>query len=281
MKRFETIAVVGVGLIGGSIGLAARRAGLARHVVGIGRRASSLRTARSHGCVTATTTNLARGVSEAELVVVCTPVEFIAAGVREVAEHCPAGTIITDAGSTKEQIVAELSSGLPAGAVFIGSHPLAGSEKNGSQHARADLFEGRKTIVTPTPRNKSRQVSTLMAFWRALGSQVVKMTPAEHDAALAVTSHLPHVLAAALAAATDEDLLKLVAGGWLDTTRVAGGDPELWRQILSSNRRYTLKALAKFEKVLASLHQALENDEERMLVQILQAGKRSRDAVGS
>ena len=281
MKPFETIAVVGVGLIGGSIGLAALERGVARQVVGIGRRAASLRAAKAKGCVTSTTTNLAKGVAEAELVVVCTPVELIVPQVREAAEHCPAGAIVTDAGSTKETIVKELAAGLPEGVCFLGSHPLAGSEKTGAKHARADLFAGRTTVLTPTPNSPAKQVNRLAAFWRSLGCKVEKISPAAHDAALAMTSHVPHLWAAALAAATDEQLLGLTAGGWRDTTRVAGGDPELWRQILLANAGHTLKALAKSEKVLSSLRQALEAGDERKLLQILEAGKRIRDAVGS
>ena len=139
----DTVAIIGVGLIGGSIGLALRKRGLAKNVVGVGRRASSLRRAKECGAVTSTTTSLARGVADAELVVVCTPIETIVPSVLAAAEHCPTGALITDAGSTKAEIVAALDGQLPSRAAFVGSHPLAGSEKNGPQHARDDLFDGR------------------------------------------------------------------------------------------------------------------------------------------
>src|SRR5688572_15288147 len=150
MKHWETVAIVGVGLIGGSIGLALRERKLAGRVVGIGRRPESLQRAVAVGAVHETTQDVERGVSDAELVLVCTPVESIAGHVRQAAHACPAGALITDAGSTKASIVRQLNSSLPPAVAFVGSHPLAGSEKNGCDHARADLFEGRVVVVTPT-----------------------------------------------------------------------------------------------------------------------------------
>ena len=153
MKHFKSVAIVGVGLIGGSIGLALRQRGIADEVIGIGRRPASLRTARRIGAVTTTTVDLAKGVARAELVVVCTPVGQIVDDVRRAVKTCPAGTLFTDAGSTKETIVAALDGNLPNECRFLGSHPLAGSEKTGAIHARADLFEGRIAILTPTKKH--------------------------------------------------------------------------------------------------------------------------------
>ena len=147
MKRLRNVALVGVGLIGGSIGLALRQRGLADNVTGIGRRQVSLRIARRIGAITHTTIDLPKGVADTDLVVVCTPVGRIVEDVREAAKHCPEGTLITDAGSTKQIIVAELDTGLPRGCRFLGSHPIAGSEKGGPSAARADLFEGREKPI--------------------------------------------------------------------------------------------------------------------------------------
>jgi prephenate dehydrogenase len=279
MKQWDTVAIVGVGLIGGSVGLALRERRLARTVVGIGRRAASLRKAKQHGAVTETTTNLPRGVAKADLVVVCTPVEKIVEQVRQAAEHCPAGALITDAGSTKATIVVALDDELRDGVAFVGSHPLAGSEKVGPEAARADLFDGRLVVITPTRRTQPKHVSQIEQFWQSLGARVVCMSPQAHDEAVAATSHLPHLLASALAAATPEDLLPLVAGGWLDTTRVAAGDVELWRQILSDNRLHVLKNLDKFEKVLSSFRTALERNDPAKIAKLLEQGKQTRDAV--
>jgi len=281
MKPYNTVAIVGVGLIGGSIGLALRKRKLARHVVGIGRRASSLMAASRCGAVTRTTRNLAQGVAEAQLVVVCTPVDSVASAVLAAANAVPRGTLITDAGSTKLSIVEAVAGRLPQGARFVGSHPLAGGEQSGPVAARDDLFEGRQVILTPMEEGKPSDARAVSAFWRALGARVVMMSPEEHDRIVAVTSHLPHLVAAALAAATPRDLLKLTAAGWHDTTRVASGDVGLWVEILRNNRGHVLKALAEFEKLMDSWTQALSSGDDQRLAKLLTEGKRNRDAVGN
>lgn len=283
MKRWETVTIIGVGLIGASIGLALRQRKLAKHVVGVGRRAASLRKAKQRDAVTATTTNLAKGVGDAELVVVCTPVELIVDHVVEAEQCCSPGAIITDAGSTKAEIVRTLGKSLKTNhsIEFVGSHPMAGSEKTGPLHARADLFENRVAVVTPTARTSAAATETIAQFWRSLGSTVLQMSPREHDRSVATISHLPHLVASALASATPDDDLPLASTGWLDTTRIAAGDAELWRQILSDNRGDILKSLGKFEKVLASFRRALERDDQRKLVQLLEAGKQRREALGN
>jgi prephenate dehydrogenase len=177
--------------------------------------------------------------------------------------------------------VAELDGRLPRGVRFVGSHPLAGSENSGASWSDEDLLDGRVVVLTPTPKTRREDVETLTRFWNGLGAKVLRMSPAEHDRALAATSHLPHFVAAALAATTRQRDFALVAGGWLDTTRVAAGDPDLWRSIFATNRANTLKALARFEKTLSMLRDALQSGDDQALVKILATGKRNRDAVGS
>jgi prephenate dehydrogenase len=283
MPRFDTVAIIGVGLIGGSIGLALRKRRLARNVVGIGRRKASLARAQRLGCVTQTTTSIARGVKDAELIVVCTPVELIAGQVAEAARHCPEPCLITDAGSTKASVVEQVQVALDGreARLFVGSHPIAGSEKTGPEAAQADLFEERVVVMTPTAASPPPAVDSLQQFWESLGARVVRMSPEDHDAALARTSHLPHLVASALAAATPQDVLPLTAGGWQDTTRIAASDPELWRQIFLANQSHTLKALADFETVLLRLRAAVEQADAERLSALLAEGKRRRDAVGS
>jgi prephenate dehydrogenase len=280
-QTYETIAIVGVGLIGASIGLAVRERKLAGTIVGVGRTKKTLDAAKTLGAIDRATMELAEGVKQAELTIVCTPVERIAEQVRAAAAAAPRGALITDAGSTKEGIVAALADPLPNDAVFIGSHPLAGSEKTGPEAARADLFVGRVVVITPRPSDDAKKVAAVRAFWESLGAKVVEMSAAEHDAAVAVTSHVPHLVASALAASTPAELTNLVAGGWLDTTRIASGDAELWRQILLANRDHSLQALANFEKVLAQLRDALSTRDGDALARILEAGKKIRDTVGS
>ncbi len=277
---YSTVAIVGVGLIGGSVGLALRRRNLAERVVGIGRSTASLRKAQRRGAVTSTTTRLEQGVADAQLVVVCTPVESIVEHVRAAARACPAGALITDAGSTKGQIASSLDGELGRDVSFVGSHPLAGSEKKGPEFADDRLFEGRVVVITPTRRTRKESVQAVERFWKSLGARVVRMSPDAHDEAVAVTSHVPHVVASALAAATPEAQLPLVATGWLDSTRVAAGDVELWTQILIENRDSVLSALQRYEKGLASFRAALAKGDRKRLAALLRAGKERRDAVG-
>jgi prephenate dehydrogenase len=284
-QRFETVAIVGVGLIGGSIGLALAKRKLAKRVIGIGRRHETLERAKRLGCVSEIATSAAEGVSDADLAIVCTPVEHIVECVTEVGRHCPEKCLITDAGSTKAEwigraeaaLLPRFSNNLP----FVGSHPIAGGERSGPEAAEGDLFEGRVTVVTPTAATTPEVANAIAAFWQALGSRVLQMSPDEHDAALAYSSHLPHVVAAALAAATPASALLVTGTGWQDTTRIAAGDAELWRQIFLSNRVCTLKALADFEKVLTGFRAALDSADGAALTELLLEGKRRRDALGS
>jgi prephenate dehydrogenase len=281
MREWNNIAIVGVGLIGGSIGMALRQRGLAKNVVGIGREQGSLRVARRVGAVTHTTIDLAKGVAEAELVIVCTPVGNLVEHVRQAAEHCPERTLITDVGSVKRAVVESLDTGLARGCRFLGSHPLAGSEKAGAANASASLFEGRVAILTPTRNTRAEDFDLLEDFWRSLGSMVIQMPPEEHDQALAVTSHLPHLVAAALTNVVPEGFFRLAGPGLLDATRVAASDPELWRQILTLNRHNVLTALEQYGKALAAIHAALCDGNHDQIARFLATAKKNRDALGS
>ena len=281
MKRFRTVAIVGVGLIGGSIGLALRQRGLVESLVGIGRRQASLRTARRVGAVTSTTVDLAKGVAESDLIVVCLPVGQIVECVRQVADHCPEGTLITDAGSTKRSIVEALDGRLPRGCRFLGSHPLAGSEKSGAAHATADLFEGRVAFLTPTRNTLAEDFDLLEQFWSNLGSMVIQMSAAEHDRVVSVTSHLPHAAAVALAAMLPEVYFRLSGSGFLDTTRLAGGNPEQWKQIFSLNRDNVVTALDQYQQQLTALRNAIRDGDVTALENFLTLAKKNRDALGS
>ncbi|MEX2306495.1 MAG: prephenate dehydrogenase/arogenate dehydrogenase family protein [Pirellulales bacterium] len=286
MAEYDTVAIIGVGLIGGSIGLALRERKLARKIVGVGRRQNSLDTARKIGAIDHGVTNLAEGVSEAQLVVVSTPVDTVAERVIQALAAAPPGALITDVGSTKEAIVAMVDAAMAlrrSGPRFVGSHPLAGDHRTGAEHARADMFEGRTVVVTRSDATRPAAVTEVSGFWQSLGATVTTMTPAKHDAALAITSHLPHVAAVALAAATPMELLRLTASGWRDTTRVAGADPKLWQAIFASNRQQVLDAIDLLSQTLENLREALEQGDYESLTLMLEAAakkKRERDALG-
>ncbi|HEX5472161.1 MAG TPA: prephenate dehydrogenase/arogenate dehydrogenase family protein [Lacipirellulaceae bacterium] len=286
MIAYETVAIVGVGLIGGSIGLAIRERKLAQTIVGVGRRQITLDTARKVGAIDNGVTNLANGVAHAQLIIIATPVDTVAERVIQVASVCPPTSLIVDVGSTKEAIVAAVDSGLAgrrSGPRFVGSHPLAGDHRTGPEHARADLFDGRTVVVTPTDLTRTAAVTEVTGFWQALGAKVRQMSPAQHDAALALTSHLPHLAAVALAAATPAEFLPLTATGWRDTTRVAGGDPRLWHAILTANREHVLDALDMLGQTIENLRESLEQGDNESLLSILEVAaikKRDRDALG-
>jgi prephenate dehydrogenase len=286
MPASSRVAIVGVGLIGGSIGLALRERRLAAEVIGVGRRAASLEKAMAYGTIDRGTTNLVEGVAEADWVVVATPVDGVVDAVLSVAA-ASSRAAITDAGSTKAEICRTLRKN-PAWADtpanlrgrFVGSHPIAGDHRTGPEHARGDLFEGRTVVVTPEEATPPGLVLRAQEFWESLGSTVELLSPEEHDRALAATSHLPHAVAAALAAATPEEWLRLAGTGWSDTTRIAASDPSLWTQIFGQNRAAVVDALRRFEHTLTALTDAIAINDPAAMTAQLQEAKRIRDALG-
>jgi prephenate dehydrogenase len=276
----STIAIVGVGLIGGSIGLAVQARGLARRVLGVGRTADRLKLAQEAGAITEGTRDAATAVADAHLVLVCTPAASVARQVEQIAPHCPPGCIVTDVASTKAKIVADVAGRLPSGVHFVPAHPLAGSHRTGVGEARADLFEGCQVIVTPSDETDPLALDTVVRFWQALGASVRQMSADAHDAALAVTSHLPHTVAAGLAKVTPAELLPLVASGWRDTTRIAAGDVELWGDVVCENRGHLLRALDRLRRALDEFRDAVERGDRGRITRFLAEGKTTRDAVG-
>ncbi len=280
MKR-QTLVIVGVGLIGGSIALAAKRGGVVGRVLGVGHRQSTLDRARELGIIEEGFLEIPPAVAEADMVVLCTPVDLIVEQVILAGRHCPRGAVITDAGSTKTVIVRSVEKQLPEGVTFVGSHPLAGSEKRGPEHAQEVLFQDRLTIVTPTESTEGTAVSLVCDFWQALGSRIKVMTPEDHDRGLALTSHLPHLLASALAGVLPEDLYELTATGFRDTTRIAAGDSSVWSGIFQQNREAVLAALEIFASRLSEFQKALTTDNVKALDSLLREGKKVRDALGN
>ncbi|MBU6275432.1 MAG: prephenate dehydrogenase [Planctomycetes bacterium] len=279
--HWSSVAIVGVGLIGGSVGQALLGRRLAGRVIGIGRDPASLAEAKRCGAVTETTTDLA-AVAGADFVLVATGVAAIPALLERIDGAVRPGTAITDAGSTKGRIVAgwERHRRRRRGR-FVGGHPLAGSHRRGPAAADADLFTGRVAVVTPAPATPADDVEAVAEFWSALGATVYMMPPREHDRILAATSHAPHAIAAAVAAATPAAARRFTAGGWRDTTRIAAGDPALWADILLDNAAEVQRALGRVLRRAARLQEALERRDRRAVETLLTRAKEARDAVGS
>lgn len=277
MLVLNKVAIVGVGLIGGSVGMAIRKRGLANQVVGIGRDRETLRVAKECGAIDEGTTILTQGTDQAEFVVICTPVESVARLVSQATVNLSTDGCITDVGSTKKSVVSDVDSSAP----FVGSHPLAGSEKSGPLAADPDLFKGKRVIVTPTVESRSSVVERVHEFWRELEAETTEMTPSDHDDLMAVVSHVPHVIASLLAESTGSDQLPFAASGWADTTRIASGDAEMWTGILLDNRDSVLPALDHFGSRFQQFRDALETADRAAILQQLQQGKNHRDALGS
>ncbi len=274
----DTLVIVGVGLLGGSIGLAARRRNVARRIVGVDPSPAALRAAIEFGAID-DATNLQDAVRAADLVVFCTPVDQIAAQVMAAAEACRPGVVLTDVGSTKVGILASLRGRLPEGVVFIGSHPLAGSEKSGPEHARADLFEQRLVIVTPEADSPASALKRVNSFWQSLGAKVTSLSAEIHDRTLALTSHLPHLVASALAGMLSDEQVPYTATGFRDTTRLAAANPHLWSGIFDANREPLLVALDRLIAHLFEFREAINASDRAAIQAMLKEGKRIRDIL--
>lgn len=278
---FDTVAIIGVGLIGGSLGMALRERRLCRRVLGIPRRAETIHEALSAGAIDAGTLDLSEA-GEADLVVLAPPVLQIEPLVRAAAPSLRSGTLLTDVGSTKAALMRTLPPLLPEGVDLVGGHPMAGSEKGGVLAGRADLFEGAVWVLTRGPRTRPENVERMAELVRRLGATAIEMEPELHDDAVARISHLPHVVAAALAEAAGEGPLPaevlrlLVAGGFRSTTRIAASPPEMWRDICLTNREAILASLDDFERALARFRAGLEAGSAADLMEAFTRGKAAR-----
>ena len=273
---YNVLTVVGVGLVGGSVGLAAKARGLTRRVVGVGRREASLKEAAAAGAVDETTLDLREGVSGADLVVLAAPVDRIADLGEEAVPAMKRGALATDVGSTKARIVERLDSAAAGRVRYLGGHPMAGSEKRGPANARADLFEGATTILTPTAATDESALDELTDFWTTLGSRVVTLPPEAHDAAIAEVSHLPHLAASALMASLHGHFLYLAGRGLADATRIAAGDADLWSAIVAENWGPVEGALDAYRRTLDEIGAAVKARDRGAVKNILDRARAAR-----
>lgn len=271
------IAIIGVGLIGASLGKALLKNRAVTNISGFGRRRSNLETALAGGCITQIADSLEEAVSDAEIVVVCTPVETIGLTIRQALPFVRPGTIFTDVGSTKASIFEDFQALCESdGCVFIGGHPIAGKETSGAAAADENLYVGKTTVLTNRePKDAFEKVE---AMWRAVGANVVFMPASEHDAVLARTSHLPHLLSCVLSAVTDPELYPFTGTGYASMTRLSGGSPEIWRDILMDNRENVLAAMERFERQFDEIREILNLNDSKALEKFLTIAREHHDA---
>lgn len=275
MKLFKKVAIVGVGLIGGSIGLAIKKKKLASEVVGVSRHKGTLQKALKSGAIDRGSLNLSI-IRGADLVILCAPVGIIIKQAREVAAQAKEEAIITDVGSTKEEIVVKLGKVFPG---FIGAHPLAGSQKRGISNASSKLFKGSICVLTPTPVTKKISLRKVKSFWESLGAKVVFLSPSRHDKILSLASHLPHLLAFSLVYALPRGCFKFAAGGFRDTTRIASSDGRIWSDVFLSNRANILRAVKIFQKQLAAFKSVLSRKDRKKLEAMLKKARLKRESL--
>ena len=281
--QFQKITIIGVGLLGGSLGLATRRRKLAGEVAGFVRREASLKDCEKAGAVDYATTDLLAAVSQADLVILCTPLAQMRPLAQQFLPALKRGAIVTDVGSVKADVVREVGAVVhQVGAHFVGSHPMAGGEKMGVLAARADLYANAACVITPGEKTNANAVRKLEKFWQALGARTVRMDPAQHDLLVSRSSHLPHVAAAALVnlilhPAGPQTQADLCAAGFRDTTRIASGSPEMWRDIALANRKNLSRALDAFMVELENFQKALKRNDAPAIEEFFARAKQRRD----
>lgn len=276
--HFDTVTIIGVGLIGGSLGLALKERALARRVIGVGRRRENLEVARSRGAIDFVAESVAESVPDSDVTVICTPAAGVPAFLDAVRTFCAKQAAVTDVASTKAQICAHARKAWAEPYRFVGSHPMAGSEKFGPEHADANLFDGTVCFVETRDGHAEDSYAAIVRLWESVGAHVSPVDPAEHDRFVARTSHVPHILAAALAtlAGGDARLRPFVGRGFRDTTRIAEGRPELWRDICLTNRDAIAESLSDVKKLLDRVEDALSAADADALDRYFTEGRNAR-----
>jgi len=280
--RIERLALIGVGLIGGSLALALRQAGAVGSITGYSRRAHHREEAQRIGIVDRAVDDPATAVADADMVVVATPVSVIAPMLDAIRDNLPAQAVITDVGSVKGSVVESANRLGAAINRFVPGHPIAGTERSGPTAAQPDLFRGRRVVLTPTMQSDPEAVAQVHEMWGAVGALVSEMDAVRHDEIFAATSHLPHALAYCLVdmlAAESGELLQYTGGGFQDFTRIASSDPEMWRDICLANRPALVRQLRDYGNRLEELTELVERADGDRLLELFQRAKQARDRI--
>ena len=281
--RADTVTVIGTGLLGASLGLALKRRYCSNTIIGVNRSEAGAQAALESGGVDVVTSDAADAVRAADLVVLCTPVGIMGRIMEQIAPALQAHALVTDVGSTKQTVVRDIQRAWPGAARFVGAHPMAGGEKKGAADARAGLFEGATVVLTPTGDEDDEAVHQAMSLWETVGGRVSVMTPEAHDWVVARTSHIPHLMASVLTsliARLDDPERAVIGAGFLDTTRVASGDPEMWRDICLANADAILHVWSDLDTRLAELHGYLEAGDGDALLRFFAQWRDLRADIG-
>jgi prephenate dehydrogenase len=279
MKELKQITVLGLGLLGGSISLSAMRALSGVRTVGYSHRASTREKARDYSVASEVADDSKESVRNADIVILATPILTFEQTFIEIADALPKGCIVTDVGSTKTLPHRWAAKRLPKDVFYVGSHPIAGSEKRGLEFSRDDLFDGAVCVLTTDKGSNKNAVNTLQQFWTKLGCKVLTMQPGEHDRIYARISHLPHIVAAALINANDEKLLKFAGKGFIDTSRIASGPENIWSDILMTNKSNIIKGIDRVIVELEKMKDALGQDDERKVNKLLTQARKRRETM--
>lgn len=271
-QSFKKITIIGLGLIGGSIGLALKRAGSTAQLIGSARSQKTLDVALERNLVERVEIDIVKSVEDADLVILATPLSSFKKIILKVSHNLKPGCIVTDTGSSKLKVIEELSNVIPMGVSFIPGHPIAGTELSGPEAGFAELFDDRWCVLTPTEDTNKDALNSIRLFWEEMGSKVEIMNPEHHDRVLAITSHIPHLIAYNivgtandLANVTNKEVVKYSAGGFRDFTRIAASDPKMWRDIFLYNDEAVLEMLSFFSKDLMKLKKAIEEKDSDLL----------------
>lgn len=282
---FKRVCIIGVGLIGGSLALALKKHKLAQHVVGCGRQQDNLERALKQGVIDSYELDLATAVKDAELIVLAVPVAALASVMTSIKASMTAHCILMDVGSTKQSVINDYHAvfGQQGGPLFVPAHPIAGKESSGVDGATADLFTDKWVVLTPPVDHHSDVVARVDDMWQQMGAKVIAMDAAQHDRIFATCSHLPHLLAYALMFQIDDhplshELLKFSGSGFKDFTRIAGSDPQLWKDVCEKNKDEILDAIHHFQSHLKAIEHAIENNDQQLL-EIFSRAKAVRDKI--
>ena len=286
MKLFEKMTIIGVGLLGASLAKACRRYNLVEEISGFGRNRENLDKAKSLGVIDHCAKNLAEAVKDVDLVVLCTPVSKIIPLIESLLPHLKQGAVITDVGSVKGPLVNQADNLMPEGIFFVGSHPIAGGEKSGLEASREDLYLNAKCILTPTPKTDTHALEKVGALWKAVGMETLTLDADEHDFVFGAVSHLPHIVAyalmntlGALRTKQDREVTAYSGAGLKDITRIASGDPVMWRDICLSNQTHSLDLIDRYQKTLNDLRSVIEKNDGKALEEAFAAANKYRMKV--